>query len=190
MKKNILPLRRKEKRQKMAVIALEGMRFWAFHGYYEEERILGGWFTVDVFVTTNTNAAAADDDLYKTVNYEVVFLAVKYEMAKSVQLIETLAANIVTSLKNKFDGMQALKVQITKHQPPLGGQVDKAVITLEESFVKTCGKCGASLFCYADKTCFCFQIRIAPETLRLLRQQYKGCLCKNCLKKYALPSPR
>jgi dihydroneopterin aldolase len=36
----------------MAVIGLEKVRFYAYHGYYEEENIIGGEFELDVFVVS------------------------------------------------------------------------------------------------------------------------------------------
>ena len=48
----------------MATIALEGMRFFAYHGYYEEERILGNEFILDVYVNTETILTKFVDDLH------------------------------------------------------------------------------------------------------------------------------
>ena len=48
----------------MATIALEGMRFFAYHGYYEEERILGNDFILDVYVNAETVLTKFTDDLY------------------------------------------------------------------------------------------------------------------------------
>ena len=48
----------------MATIALEGMRFYAYHGYYEEERILGNEFILDVYVNTETILTKFVDDLH------------------------------------------------------------------------------------------------------------------------------
>ncbi|MCO6477363.1 MAG: dihydroneopterin aldolase [Phaeodactylibacter sp.] len=48
----------------MATIALEGMRFFAYHGYYEEEQILGNEFVVDIFVNTETILTKFTDDLH------------------------------------------------------------------------------------------------------------------------------
>jgi len=44
----------------MATIALEGMRFFSKIGFYEEERIIGNQFVVDVYIEANTKMAAPD----------------------------------------------------------------------------------------------------------------------------------
>ena len=54
----------------MSQIALEGMRFYAYHGFYEEEQIIGNNYVIDVYIKTNFSEAAETDDLYKTINYE------------------------------------------------------------------------------------------------------------------------
>jgi dihydroneopterin aldolase len=47
----------------MALIALEGMKFYAFHGVYEAERVLGNDYVVDVTVETGIAVASASDSI-------------------------------------------------------------------------------------------------------------------------------
>ena len=61
----------------MAIIALEGMHFFAHHGFYEEEQIVGNNFVLDVYMDTETSRAAVADDLYSTINYETVYFICK-----------------------------------------------------------------------------------------------------------------
>lgn len=169
----------------MGLIALEGMRFFAHHGYYEEERITGNYFTVDIHIDTDWAQAASADDLYQTINYETVFHLCEAEMKKEYRLLETLAEHIVYALKYQFNNIQALKVRITKHHPPLGKPVERAVIETSEHFVEQCGRCGRPMICYQDETCWCRQELVHPTTFQTVRGQFKKCLCKNCLAFYA-----
>ena len=41
----------------MSIIAIEGMEFKAFHGCFEEERVIGNKFVVDVVLEANTEEA-------------------------------------------------------------------------------------------------------------------------------------
>ena len=43
----------------MAVVALEGMQFFAYHGLHEEERLLGTQFILDVWINTDIEDAQA-----------------------------------------------------------------------------------------------------------------------------------
>lgn len=117
----------------MAVIALEGMHFYAHHGFYEEERIIGGNYIVDIQIDTNTTIAAATDDLYKTINYETVYRICQSEMRKPSKLLEALAQRIISKISEMF-GKKAknIKIRIKKLAPPLGGRVDAAFIEIEQ----------------------------------------------------------
>ena len=64
----------------MALIALEGVHFYAYHGFYEEEQIIGNNFILDVYVEANTGLAARTDDLFSTVNYETIYRICQMEM--------------------------------------------------------------------------------------------------------------
>ncbi|NUO02795.1 MAG: dihydroneopterin aldolase [Saprospiraceae bacterium] len=113
----------------MATIALEGARFYAYHGFYEEEQILGCEYIVDVFVEADVDAAAEEDDLFATVNYETLYLICQVEMRKPSQLIETVGQRIMTRISDMFPNIFGAKLCIRKMNPPLGGRVGSSSIT-------------------------------------------------------------
>lgn len=130
----------------MAVIALEGMHFQAYHGYYEEEQLMGGEFVIDVYVTTPSVAkAAAADDLIGTINYETIYFICRTEMKKTAKMIETVAHNILERLQGRY-GTEAkqIRVRLRKLHPPLGGLVDCAYIELDLSDLMPTGMMGKS----------------------------------------------
>ncbi len=116
----------------MALIALEGMRFQARHGFYEEEQIIGNTFIVDVYVNARTNRAETKDDLFLTVNYETIFLICQAEMRKPAKLLENVANRILYRLMGQFDNVNGVRVRVKKMHPPLGGHVDCAYVELEQ----------------------------------------------------------
>ncbi len=168
----------------MDLIALEGMRFYAYHGFYEEERIIGGEFEVDIYIHTSIKAASVEDDLYKTINYETVYLLCEAEMRKPKKLLETVAQSLVFQMKYHFNSIQNLKVRIRKLNPPLGGMVKNAYVETENSYLSKCGKCGKGIACYRDGTCWCFNLNIPSKTQEHLQDQFGSCLCASCLKYY------
>ena len=115
----------------MATIALEGMHFYAYHGFYEEEQLIGNHYTVDVYIKTPIARAAAADDLFSTVNYETVYFICQSEMRRATKLLETLAQTIADRLQGQFDHAQQVRVRVRKHSPPLGGRVDSAYVECE-----------------------------------------------------------
>jgi dihydroneopterin aldolase len=114
----------------MGEVALEGMEFYARHGYYEEERRIGNKYTVDVYMTIDMQKAIDDDKLEGTVNYEKVYELVTEVMSVDANLLEHLAGKLLQGLKNDFPIHKA-RVRVAKHNPPIKGLCHRAVVTLE-----------------------------------------------------------
>jgi len=114
----------------MGFISLEGMDFFAYHGCFTEEQIIGTHFIVDLHLETDTSQAETSDNLKQTVNYQTVYLLVKKEMEQKSHLLEHVGRRILTSLMNTFPVITSAKVKISKLNPPLGGKLDKVSITL------------------------------------------------------------
>ncbi|MFN7117894.1 MAG: dihydroneopterin aldolase [Saprospiraceae bacterium] len=125
----------------MAIIALEGMRFFAHHGFYEEEQIVGGHFVLDVYVEADISGATMTDELYEeadedseedqsplSVNYETVYLLCKQEMKEPAKLLETVAQRIADRIEGYFENASGVRVRLKKIQPPLPGRVDWAYV--------------------------------------------------------------
>ena len=83
----------------MARIALENMRFRAHHGMYEEERLIGTNFLLDVYIDAQIFAAAVvrehdTEKVVNTINYELVYDICRIEMGKPQLLLETVIKRI------------------------------------------------------------------------------------------------
>jgi dihydroneopterin aldolase len=170
----------------MAVIALEGMHFYAYHGVYEEERRIGGEYIVDVSLSVDVGQAAVSDDLQRTVNYETVYLICEAAMRKPSNLIENVAERIALQLKHQFGYIREMSIRIQKKNPPLGGLVDAAVVEVDGNFQKSCGRCGRPMLCYGDRSCWCLDAPVKDAALESLKLQYGDrCLCRDCLLFYA-----
>lgn len=111
-------------------IALKGLHFHSFHGYYEEERKMGNPFVVHVTVNID-DFDSQDDDIKDTINYENLYNICASEMEKTQKLLETVALNMINRLKSAYPQIIDGEVVIEKIGPQLGGKVDKAVITMK-----------------------------------------------------------
>ncbi len=170
----------------MATIALEGMRFFAYHGVYEEEQILGGDYIVDVEISTLVDKAAIEDDVFQTLNYETVYLICEAAMRKPANLIETVASRIALNIKHQFGFIKEMKVKVKKLNPPLGGRVESAWVEVDGHFSKKCARCSRPMLCYGDKSCWCMDMRVFDKTLDQIKSQFGNqCLCKECLSFFA-----
>ena len=112
-------------------IVLERMEFRAYHGCYELERKVGNRFTVDLEITAELGAAAAEDDVRLTVNYLTVYEIVRERMRVPRHTIERAAADILDALYAAFPQIRRIRCTVSKLAPPLGGKVEKAGVVLE-----------------------------------------------------------
>lgn len=115
----------------MGKVSLEGMEFYARHGYYEEERVIGNKYSVDVTLEVDFSEAASEDKLEGTVNYEQVYEIVRDVMSIDANLLEHLAGKMIKSLKDAFQSVQKVQVKISKYNPPIKGLCHKATVELE-----------------------------------------------------------
>ena len=114
----------------MSIISIERMEFFAYHGCFEEEQIIGTNFLVDLFIEIETIEAEKTDDLCKTINYQSIYLLVKKEMQQKSKLLEHLGRRILTSLKTEFPEIIDATVKISKLNPPLGGKMQNVSLTI------------------------------------------------------------
>ena len=164
----------------MRTIALEGMQFYAFHGFYDEEQIIGNQYVIDIAIGIDFTEKL-EDDLTKTINYETIYLICKQVMVQPVRLLETLLDKISAKLKLHFKAIRTLSIKIRKLNPPLGGQVAAAVLEDNYDFTKICPSCGKNLSCYKSDSCWCFSINLSEEQLSKIGDKFVGCLCPTCL---------
>ena len=115
----------------MALIELEGMEFYAFHGYFEVEKIAGNRFLVSLKIETNCSKAGKTDRLEDTLDYQKAYLVVKEEMAVPSDLLEHVAQRIINRIKTEFQETQKVTVKVSKMNPPMGGQIEKVSVTME-----------------------------------------------------------
>jgi len=116
----------------MGKIMLEGMEFFAYHGCYKEEQLIGTKFIVDLEVEYNTASAEESDHLHDTLNYQEVYRIVKREMEIRSKLLENVARRILNSLKEAFPEAGKTTLKIAKVNPPLGGKVKQVSCVLSQ----------------------------------------------------------
>ncbi len=115
----------------MSVISIEGMEFFAYHGCFKEEQIIGTKFNVDLFLKTDTTIAEQSDNLNDTVNYLAVYQSVKDEMQTKSKLLEHVGRRILNRIKNDFPMVVSVRIKIKKLNPPLGGKMDFVSLEME-----------------------------------------------------------
>jgi dihydroneopterin aldolase len=101
---------------------LRGLEAHGHHGVFENERIAGQRFLVDVDWWIETARAVRDDRLAATLCYGELFATVADIVGgRPCALIETLADRIVAALFDRFPEMTATIVTVHKPDAPIAG---------------------------------------------------------------------
>lgn len=111
-------------------IVLSGIAAIGRHGVFDHERRDGQRFEVDVVLHVDTRAAAAGDDLSRTVDYGQLAVAVgEVIRGEPVQLIETLAARVAGVCLGQRRVI-AVDVAVHKPQAPVAEQVRDIMVAI------------------------------------------------------------
>ncbi|HRI21581.1 MAG TPA: dihydroneopterin aldolase [Panacibacter sp.] len=102
----------------MLTIELSKLRFHAYHGLYEEEKIMGGIFEVNVSVIHHPEETPVLH-IEETIDYIAVYNIVKERMNKPTALLETIATKMAGEILRKFSQAEEVSVTITKINPPI-----------------------------------------------------------------------
>ena len=112
-------------------IYLDDMRFYAYHGVMEQERLVGGEYSVLLAVEADLTEAVRTDDVADTVNYAALYEVVKGEMAVPSKLLEHVAGRIGRRALDKFERITTLTIRVTKLNPPMGADCKGASVELK-----------------------------------------------------------
>lgn len=113
-----------------STIFLKHLRFHACHGVMEQERVVGNDYVVDVQLQVPVDRALTTDCVDDTVNYAEAFDVVRREMMVPSQLLEHVAGRMAQALEQAFPQVQAIRIAITKVNPPMGADSDGAGVDL------------------------------------------------------------
>ena len=116
----------------MGMIQLENMEFYANHGCYKEEQIVGNQFLVDLSLETNCDIPRQSDKIEDALNYLKVYEFIKEEMDEKSHLLEHVAGRILDRLYKEFDQIDKATVKVRKMNPPLGGKLESVSVTLSK----------------------------------------------------------
>ncbi len=115
----------------MGKIIIEEMEFYAFHGHYQEEQIVGNRFLVDLEMDADLTDAADSDNLNDAVNYQQAYQIIKNEMRRTKSnLLENIGKRILDALYAEMEGIEKASIRIRKLNPPMGGPIKSVGIRM------------------------------------------------------------
>ena len=114
-------------------IELNQLRFFAFHGVYEEEIKTGNEFEINVKVSFDTKKEVINK-LKETINYVSLYAIIKEVMAHRENLLETIAMKIVSRMHEEFPAIDVAEVQLIKLHPPIVNFAGRVSVTCRKKF--------------------------------------------------------
>jgi dihydroneopterin aldolase len=100
-----------------------------YHGLFEEEKLVGNTFKINVTVVY-TPSSFPITNLSDTIDYGAVFSILKNQMRETTPLLETVAANFILAVFKQFSSAQEISIHIQKMVPPIAGMVGSVAVGL------------------------------------------------------------
>lgn len=114
----------------MGVIEIEEMEFYAYHGHYEEERVVGNRFLLDLRLECDCDKAADSDQIKDALNYQIAYKVIREQMQQKSHLLENIAKRILDALYNNLPDIKKATIKVRKMNPPMGGQIKSVSVTM------------------------------------------------------------
>lgn len=111
-------------------VELVNMEFFAHHGCFSEEQIIGNKFIVNFWADANFEKPRESDNIEDALNYQEVYNIIAKEMKQKSHLLEHVAGRILTAIKEKYPFIENAQVSIDKLNPPLGGLVGASRVVM------------------------------------------------------------
>lgn len=113
------------------IIVIENMKFYAYHGCFDKEKIVGTPFAVSVHMEYDAEKAAQSDNITHALNYQKAYELIAKEMQETSNLLEHVTQRILNRLYDNFEELCFARVTVKKLAPPMGGEIGSVSVTLK-----------------------------------------------------------
>lgn len=112
-------------------IYLNNLKFYAYHGLFQEEKTLGQRFRVDLILFSDLSRAEKSGRMEDSVHYGEAYETVKRVMeGPSVELLEELSGKVAQAILKDFKLVDEVMVRLVKPDPPIPGHYDSVAIEI------------------------------------------------------------
>lgn len=113
------------------LVTIRGLRVATHIGVTEEERAAAQGVLVDLAVEMSLDAAAREDDLEQTLDYDALIEDVVAAAADGERrLLERFAADLCDLIFRR-NGVQGVTVEVAKENPPVAHEVGSISVRME-----------------------------------------------------------
>lgn len=117
----------------MITVHLSQLRFFAYHGVYPAEALTGNDFEIDVDVAYDETGMDLKD-IDSMINYEKLFAIVHDRMQINTPLLETIAEDIIASVRELYAYVSSVTITIMKLNAPISKLRGRVGVTLSKTF--------------------------------------------------------
>lgn len=114
----------------MLTIHLQSVRFFAYHGIFAEEKVLGNEYEVDILIQCQTKEGIIHH-LSETIDYARVYQLLAERMKKPTPLLETIASDFSYMILQQFPMAQSIRFSIHKMHPPIEAMIGQVGVIFE-----------------------------------------------------------
>ncbi len=117
----------------MITIHLHNLKFYSFHGFHEEEKLLGNEYEVNADIQFHEEDAKIYS-LSQTINYVEVLEIIKKRMHTPTALLETIVMEIGNTIYEKYNYVRHINISLKKAHPPIEGIIGSVGVTWHKEF--------------------------------------------------------
>ncbi len=96
------------------ILEIEGMEFFAYHGCFEAEQVVGNKFTVYACLHYDCSLSAKSDSIDDALSYQTAYEIIAGEMTRRSHLLEHLGRRILDALYEAFRNWSMLRLKYQK----------------------------------------------------------------------------
>ncbi len=101
----------------MLTIHLHNVHFFAYHGLYEQEKLTGNDFELNLHI--HYKPASPINSIEQTIDYAAVYQLVYNRMQLATPLLETVVMDIAVEILAQFSLAEEVYVHLIKVAPPI-----------------------------------------------------------------------
>lgn len=117
----------------MLTIQLRDLSFEAFHGIYDEERLIGNNYSVNCSVKISEPDGIIRQ-ISNTIDYGVLFKIIKKRMSIPTPLLETVAMETGELIHQRFPEILSISIEIVKLHPLLEGFAGNSSVKWDKDY--------------------------------------------------------
>jgi dihydroneopterin aldolase len=102
----------------MLSIHLYDVLFYAYHGLYEEEKLKGNQFIINLSVKYHPVVSPVTS-IHQTIDYTALYQLVLQRMNITTPLLETIVMDIAAQILDRFAMAEEVNISIKKLHPPI-----------------------------------------------------------------------